>query len=428
MFAAVLAVAAVGGAIAPVGSLGAAQRGNWLPLRRLALDPDVDKLAFSRTGVFALRGVDFPSDLVVGRIGARGQLVHGVRVAITLGHHYPDAELCDESLAVNNSGDVFIAWAYDSNYQGPCTADHTGVALVRAGTSRPVIREIGPHQFLLLDTAINERGVGVALFDGARAVRMSRSGAVGVQHVEQSIDPSLDSIGPLAVDANGRFRFTAFRTRANATGAVVKTATADPAGRFGKPNIDLAINQPVDAGGGAAVAGNSRGDEVVAWPASSLTEPAPLWLALRRNGHWIQRRRLKPGSDSEIAAAVGSDGTAVVAFSRPVGHSDRDHLVAALAPARAGFGPLRPLGTAGTDEPAAIVQHDGSAIVAWEPHTAHFDTWAALAPAGHNFAAPVKLAPSPCIYPALALDGSGHPVATLNCTGSRALIGLTRLR
>jgi hypothetical protein len=140
-------------------------------------------------------------------------------------------------------------------------------------------------------------------------------------------------------------------------------AVGNSRGHFSSP---LAISGPPAFAGRAAVAGDARGDLVVAWiAADSHGEHRLLWASVRpRGGRFGPRRLISAASDAEqVNVAAGPQGDMVVAFPDKHGH-----MLARVRRHRGPWGALQNIGLAagGTENDVTpFVGDTGRIVVAW---------------------------------------------------------------
>jgi len=118
--------------------------------------------------------------------------------------------------------------------------------------------------------------------------------------------------------------------------------------------------------GDARVAVDDRGDAVVVWVADlGGRGRTRVQAAYRRAGGRFGRpRTLSPALAFAPAVAMGSDGSAVIAWHRSSGDGEAIH--ALTVSSRGGFGRSRELGEAGaTSQPSVAAGDGGVALVAW---------------------------------------------------------------
>jgi hypothetical protein len=392
----------------------------WSANRRLAVRA-TDPVGFLPSGPYgATVRVDHGrAVVVVGHFDRRGRLHDVRRLPFTPHHRYRYPVLENLSAAMNVRGDAVVAWSYDStgNLEGDNPGpDHTLVALVPAH-GRRIIHQLRPRFASSLQTAINRRGVGVALFDTQLAVRIGRGVRARAQVVGSPFRSVADVETPihLQVDREDRFSFVALRAQPD--GTKVETAFADAAGHFDAVTHDYTITEPTDLALWPVAARNARGDEVVAW-ATDAREPrrdsGPVRAVVRRAGVWSAPAELSADVRGYLAVAIGADGTAAVAYPRADEPNELAKMVVSLASGDQSLQPAQALpGSIDATDPAVVVDPHGQAVVAWDDGVNQPRVMASVAPPGGTFAAAVKL--GECGYPDMRLDAYSRPVALMQC-------------
>jgi hypothetical protein len=410
-------LSAVASAAAP-----AAADSTWSPQRTYALHSD-DPVTFLPSGRYAASVQVWHRRLVIalGRVTRDGRLHASRRLPFTPHHPHRNAVRLRLSAAFNRRGDAVVAWSYACGSDELPIVDlpfRTVIAFVPAH-GRRIIRQLEAFEPASLQTAINERGAGVALFDTELAVRIGR----GIPMEQQTFGEPFQStftageLPRLGLTPSGGFRFTAFRYGEQVD---VETREAGADGRFAEPSRDYTFSGSLARG--PVAARNESGDMVVAWASGDRAprrDTGPVRVALRRNGVWTGAVELSPDTWSPPAVAMGADGTAVVAYGRREEPGGDTRLTVAVAEPGQAFGPARVIaGSIGADQPSAIVDGHGRRVVAWMGGFRNWSSFAAVAEPGGAFGPPTRL--SECFDPQLVLDTNARAVAALTCDGGTA--------
>jgi hypothetical protein len=282
---------------------------------------------------------------------------------------------------------------------------------------RRVIRELAPRFATQLQTAINEQGVGVALFDSQLAVRIGRGVGAEAQVVGPDFESVQDVVSPILLQVDRQSRFLLVATRSQADGTKLEIAFAGPDGRFGAPTIDYVITERL-ATAWPVFARNEAGDEVFVWASGDRPDrrdSGPVRAVVRRDGQWSAPVDLSPDVRGYLAAAIGADGTALVAYARADAPLDPTRMVTAVAPRGQSFTEARAVpDSLGVANPSAAVDGHGRLVVSWIGGARDWRSEAAVAMSGAAFGRPITLADH-CLYPDLRLDGVGRTVALMDC-------------
>lgn len=185
------------------------------------------------------------------------------------------------------------------------------------------------------------------------------------------------------------------------------------------------VSGPGASGVRIAVGGSGPGRVSVAVWRRASGDGVTLQTAVRSGGTWSAPEDLAPAGARTPAVAVGTDGTAVVAWSRG------DAVAAAVRPAGAsGFQPAHVLATSEAAEPQVAVAPEGTAAVVWSARagadrvvqTAGFD--------GTDWTAAETLSQRGgwASQPEIATGAGGMAVATWRWSGAAGSVAQAALR
>lgn len=163
--------------------------------------------------------------------------------------------------------------------------------------------------------------------------------------------------GQLVDLGGGRVAQLLFVTRGRSVTSTAEIALGRTDGRFGAP-------QRVEASvwnDSASLAGDARGDLVLAWLTSNRATHRQVWASVQpAGGHFGAPQLLSSTADPlRVRAAVGANGDAVVAFA-----SKRMRLLATVRRHARSWGPLQDVGP-GANYVSPLITGNGRVVIAW---------------------------------------------------------------